>query len=168
MDSIGLNPVKNALRFHLVITLICTVIMLITWALDDSRGAGLVVMGFFVFIVMAITGLSMLVSLIEAIGTKSFYNKAKILVENGGLTPSYVGRNSLCQGICVVDEENKALFLNNEIFSWTDVREVKLNDDKVSVILKNGADPVRPFRLANANQAAEFFHRLLNTLGFSS
>lgn len=82
-----------------------------------------------------------------------------------GFVPSYIGRNHLCVGFCMVDEPNRRLFINRQIVPFAAVKSVRADGNRISVTLSTGDHPVQNVRLRSHAAANQFYARLCNSLG---
>lgn len=120
-------------------------------------------------------GPTLLGKLIAASINSRVYKEAGKLIAEGKLVAGYFGRNLSCEGLAVVDEQNKRLYLNGHLYDFGDIKSIqpgwitKRTETKhyVEIIVKHGAAPMQKVWFDGEHAATTFCHRLGNNLGFA-
>lgn len=140
------------------------------------------------FVTMFVAGLMMLKSLFLAFlywgyGFGRVYRRAGKAVAQGRIVPSYIGRNTECSTIVIVDEANKKLYINGDVFAYTDIKSVARRDSttaksngyqawtevnpRIEFHLHQGANPLKRVLFDSEAERDSFFARLCNSMNLS-
>lgn len=171
--SLGGHPTFNMLKFALI-ALGGTIALV---------GALYFVNGFVAFLIglMAAAvwtfalGPALLVKIVSSFGYAAMYKTAQKLVSDGQLIPSFVGRNPNCEGVAVVDEKNKQIYVNGTLYKFSEIKAIESRTENhgrrtqhfVRIIIKHGASPMQNILFDSGPLAQSFYYRLTNSLGFS-
>ncbi len=168
-DDLGGHPTLNVLKMTALLLLMTAALVGAFVWLHPIVGA---VVGFFVALSWMTVGPQQLGKLIASGLNSRIYNEARRLVANGELTPSYMGRNQVCNGFAVVDEKGQMLYLNGRTLKFADVKSIgcrggSKGEHYVEFVLCGGEAPVQKVEFEDLHTAETFYHRLRNTLGFA-
>jgi hypothetical protein len=172
--NLGGHPAANIAMIAAGIFVLSAIVVGIAFLMNHVVGViFLLGMG---FIWLFAAGPVLVGTFIAALINARDYRKAKRLVAAGELNASYFGRNNACKGIAIVDESNKRLYLNGQLYDFSNIKSIRLNwtavgrkntrEYYIEVVLKSGAAPLQKVSFDGENSANNFYHRLANTLNF--
>ena len=134
-------------------------------------GDGAKVFSLLLFFVWCFAWIPFLGMLLASMLNLGIYNKARNAIRTGNFSPTWIARNTTCTGIIMVDEKNRRLYANGDIFSFDNVRKTGLemigNKNFLEIVVNTGDNPIRRISMDNANDARQHYERLNNSLGFS-
>jgi len=167
---IGPHPVIDMIKGWVKLLIISSVLGGAIYLINEGAGAiYLVIWSIFWFFGIG----TIIVSILFSIAGLSNYNSAKKAIISG-FVPSYVGKNSLNQGIVMVDESRKRIYVNKVVYDFSDIKTIHneaMDNGRawryyLEIRMKSGANPVQRVFFDTEAEASQFFVRLGNSLGF--
>ena len=177
--NIGKSPISKALgRFFIYSGVFIGSIILTALLRHHNHEAFL----YLIFIITLLcSGFMILVSIgliISGLNNNSYYKAAKNAIESRAINPTYIISQAYFGGVVLVDENNRKILVNKSgIKDFYDVKEIsiksltnKYNTTKKTLVIvfKSGTKPVETVILKGGEAGDAQYHRLSNSLGFSS
>ena len=165
IQVLGPSPGKSLLQLLFVFVLggAALIFALMQYAGDVGKISGFVLLILWVISLPFIVG-----SALSALFNGKLYEKAKLAIRNGEVTPTWIVRSSFCNGILIVDEKHKKLHVNGRVCEFSDVKHIEFYTHKgnnyINVILRNGQNPVNKIMVDDEVSAKQAFERLENSL----
>lgn len=171
--DLGGHPAWNVLKGVAIALLITVLIVAGVYLLVNKTAGGVV--GAIAVVLWGLFAFRLPGMFIGALINSGIYKKARKLVAEGKLLVSYVGRDSICEGFTVVDEQNQCIYVNGHLYNFSDVRSIhsksRLENSTakhyVEIVVKQGVAPLHKVCFNNEHSATTFYHRLANTLGLA-
>lgn len=162
--DLGEHPFKGMVKFSLSLIVIGSVATALLFWWDPIIGA---LAGCAALVLGGFLGLAMIGFLIGGSGGWKHYKKARKLILDGTIEPSYIGKNGNWSTLMIVDENNSQVYLNGKIHRFNDIRGFqRKTKSTLHVFLKRGEVPVSAVTLDGEREAIIFYERLKNTLQF--
>lgn len=103
---------------------------------------------------------------------RRIYKAAEAAVRGGRLVPSWAARRQYLDGLLVVDECGRQIFINGSLHAWEQVRAVEHSVQgswpEVRVVLSTGGRPVKSVMVGTHDEALQAAYRLANAVGRAS
>jgi hypothetical protein len=178
--DIGKNPIGKALRnLYIFLGILVLSLIIITlfrhYKLHDAF--------FMLILAIALLGSAFMILVsvglvIAGLANNGYYKAAKSAIESKTINPSYIIARDTFAGVVLVDDNDKKILVNKcGVRDFADVKElsVKSVTDKynntiktLTIIFKSGANPIETVILKSGEAGDSQYHRLSNSLGFSS
>lgn len=176
-SAIGLHPVSSELLVGLIALVLTAGLV---WGAKNWSG--------FLGFLAVFTAIMMLRSVFRAVifwlkGNARVYRLAEMAVAQGSLVPTYVGRDEECSSIVIVDEANKKLYLNGDVYAYADIKSVSTRHSTdvaynayqvwtevtpwIEFHLRAGASPLKRVYFDSAAARDNFYARLCNSMNLS-
>lgn len=103
------------------------------------------------------------------------YGAARRALEQGAIDPDWAVRGSACLGIALVDEKNRRLYVNGDVFPFEDVRQVAWaaaatgsSHNTIDFMMRTGPRPFRRVVLDSGEDVMAAFARISNALDLTA
>lgn len=103
------------------------------------------------------------------------YGPARRALERGEIDPAWAVRGSACLGIALLDEKNRRLYANGDVFPFEDVRQVAWAaaatgspHNTIDFMMRTGPLPFRRVVLDSGEDVMAAFARISNALDLTA
>jgi hypothetical protein len=168
--KIGPNPFVNVLSTSLVVVIVSAAVLAFMFMSKSKALIMVATLGIFAWILLAIV---MVVLTLASLANTSTYVRAKRAVTTGAIRPDWVVRGTVCNGIALVDEGNRKIFVNDGVYDFDDVKELawrivpnrKVMNFFLDFTMRAGTAPHKRVQLDTEAQLMQAHARLTNVLG---
>ena len=164
---LGKHPIRNVIAGGFLMGLVTIAVIAVIYVFDELSAY---LFAMLLGLLWMVLGAALLGQMIAAMRNSKFYSSAKKMILNGAISPCYVGRNPICNGLVMVDCSSQKIFINGAIHEFSSLKTINIhrqkNNPNIEFVFKSGANPISRVYFATEDQTVNFFERFGNDLGW--